>query len=568
MLIAPAAGVLPMTRRIAAAGFLLLWTLPAAAQTPSDPGIDFFEKKIRPILVEHCYECHSTAAKKDKGKLLVDSKAGLIKGGESGPAIVPGKPNESWLIKGVRYSDPEFQMPPKGKLPAEVIADLEKWIAMGAPDPRGGAAVQITKYGPSVEEGRKFWAFRPPKRHPVPAVKDKAWARGTIDQFLLAKLEGAGLAPAPEADKATLLRRTYFALIGLPPTPAQIDAFLRDTAPDAFARAIDQLLASPHFGEIWGRHWLDVARYAESTGGGRSLLLKDAWRYRDYVIRAFNLDKPFDAFLREQIAGDLLPWKTAEDRRDNLTATGYLLLGPHNYERQDKPVLEMDIIDEILDTLGKSTLGMTIGCARCHDHKFDPIPTKDYYALAGIFKSTRFIVHDNVSKWLSQPLPMSPLEELVAKKHDAAVAALKEKIVLAKAAERKAGKDATTFVKGAIDPRELPGIVVDDEQAKKVGSWKHSTYSGNYIGKGYLYDDRGFKDNKTLTFIPEIPKSGVYEVRLAYVPHNNRASTCQFVFSTPTAKKQSTSISARRRRSTGVSSRWASTTSSRATSGL
>src|SRR5262249_4077119 len=220
------------------------------------------------------------------------------------------------------------------------------------------------------------------------------------------------------------LRRTYFALTGLPPTPAQMDAFLKDAAPDAYAKLVDQLLASPHFGEVWGRHWLDVARYAESTGGGRSLLLRDAWRYRDYVIQAFNLGRPFNLFLTEQIAGDLLPYATPEERRDHLTATGYLLLGPHNYERQDKPVLEMDIIDEILDTLGKSVLGLTIGCARCHDHKFDPLPTKDYYALAGIFKSTRFILHDNVSKWMSQPLPMSPVEELAVKKHDAAVAAL------------------------------------------------------------------------------------------------------------------------------------------------
>jgi hypothetical protein len=514
-----------MTRRLAAVCLLLGWTVPAAAQAPSgDAGLDFFEKKVRPVLVEHCYGCHSVEAKKDKGKLLVDSKPGLLKGGESGPAVVPGRPADSWLIKAVRYTDPELKMPPKGRLPDEAVADLEKWVAMGAPDPRGDDVAGGTRYGPSVAEGRKFWAFQPPRKHQPPAVKDASWPRGPVDCFLLAKLEAAGLAPAPDADRATLLRRTTFALVGLPPTPAELDAFLNDQSPDAFAKVVDGLLASPHFGEVWGRHWLDVARYAESTGGGRSLLLKDAWRYRDYVIHAFNTDKPFDRFLTEQLTGDLLPWQSPEERRDNLTATGYLLLGPHNYERQDKLSLEMDIIDEILDTLGKSVLGMTIGCARCHDHKFDPIPTRDYYALAGIFKSTKFILHDNVSKWMSQPLPMSPVEELAGKKHDAAVAALKERIALAKAAEKKAGKDLGTLVKGAIDPRELPGIVIDDEQAKKVGSWKHSTYSGNFIGKGYLYDDRGFKDDKTLTFIPEIPKKGFYEVRLAYVPHENRAT--------------------------------------------
>src|SRR5205823_12158535 len=237
------------------------------------------------------------------------------------------------------------------------------------------------------------------------------------------------------------------------------------------------------------------ARYAESTGGGRSLLLKEAWRYRDYVIRAFNNDTPYNRFLLEQIAGDLLAAKDSEEAYWQVVATAYLLLGPHNYERQDKPTLEMDIIDEMLDTLGKSVLGLTVGCARCHDHKFDPIPTKDYYALAGIFKSTQFIVHDNVSKWATQSLPMSAELTAAVTKHDAAVAALKVRVEAAKTAEKKAGKYVeSALAKGALDPRSLPGIVIDDEQAKKIGSWKHSTYSGNFIGKGYLYDDRGFKD--------------------------------------------------------------------------
>jgi hypothetical protein len=504
----------------------LVAAVPLLGQAPDDAkGIEFFEKKIRPVLQQHCYECHSVESGKNKGKLLLDTRDATRKGGETGPAVVPGKPDESWLIKAVRHSELDLHMPPKGKLPPEAIADLEKWVAMGAPDPRTGPVAKDTKYGPSVEEGRKFWAFQPVKKQSLPAVNNKDWPRGGIDRFVLAKLESKGLKPAADADRATLLRRVYFALVGIPPSPAEIDAFLADDSPQAFEKVVDRLLASPLFGERWGRFWLDVARYAESTGGGRSLLIKDAWRYRDYIIAAFNSDLPYNQFLLEQIAGDLLPARTDEERYERLVATAYLLLGPHNYEKQDKPVLELDIIDEMLDTLGKSVLGMTIGCARCHDHKFDPIPTKDYYALAGIFKSTKFIVHDNVSKWNVQQLPMTADLAKAIKDHDAAVAALKAKIEVVKAAEKKAGKNVeSTFTKGAIDPKALPGIVVDDEDAKRVGSWKHSVHSGNFIGKGYLYDDQGFKDDKTLTFIPEIAKAGIYEVRFAYVPHENRAT--------------------------------------------
>jgi len=509
-----------MHRRIAVVAFLLLTVRSSA----SEPGVEFFEKKIRPVLAEHCYECHSVATKKQRGGLHLDSKEALLKGGDAGPAIVAGKPERSPLIKALRYHDPDLRMPPKGKLPAAVIADFEKWVAIGAPDPRTGTAV-ASKYGPSVEEGRKFWCYQPLSNAPPPRVKDIAWSRSPIDNHLLGKLESKGLRPAAAARRVDLIRRAYFTLLGLPPTSAQIDAFVYDSRPDAFARVLDELLASPHFGERWGRHWLDVARYAESSGGGRSLLFKDAWRYRDYVIRSFNQDKPYNRFITEQVAGDLLPFKTPEERRDYLIATAFLLLGPTNFERQDKPILEMDIIDEQLDTLGKAFLGMTVGCARCHDHKFDPIPTKDYYALAGILKSTKMIVHDNVSRWAEMPLPMTVEEERRAKSHEAAIASLKEQIKLARAAEGKAGKGgAEVLVKGALAVSDLPGIVLDDTDAKKVGAWKHSTFSGNYIGKGYLYDDRSAKTEKSLTFVPDFPKTDFYEVRLAYVPHTNRAT--------------------------------------------
>ncbi len=486
------------------------------------PGEDFFERKIRPILVEHCYACHSAEAKKQRGGLALDTKEALLRGGETGPGLVPGKPADSLLIKAVHYGDPDFRMPPKGKLPAQAIADLEKWIAMGAPDPRVGGVAKVAK-GIDLDVGRKFWAFRPPVAAPIPQVKDAAWPRGDIDRFLLQKIEAKGLKPSRDADPATLLRRLHFAFVGLPPSPGEIDAFANVWAKPgerqkSIEKVVDQLLASPHFGERWGRHWLDLARYAESSGGGRSLLFKDAWRYRDYVIRSFNADVPYSRFIQEQIAGDLLDAKTTEDRNRQLVATAFLLLGPTNYERQDKPILEMDVIDEMLDTMGKSMLGMTIGCARCHDHKFDPIPTKDYYALTGIFKSTKFIVHDNVSKWNERPLPMPAELEAAVRKHEVAVAALKEKIKVAKA------QNPGAITKGtAIAAKELPGIVIDDAHAKKIGSWKTSTHSGQSIGDGYLYDDRAMAGVKTLTFQPDFARAGSYEVRLAYVPHANRA---------------------------------------------
>jgi hypothetical protein len=500
--------------------FALVVICSLAALVPAhgaDPGFEFFEKKIRPMLAEHCYSCHSADAKKLKARLALDTRDGTRRGGESGPALVPGKPEASLLIKAVRYTDEALKMPPKGKLPDAVIASLEQWVAMGAPDPRTGPPSGTPRKAESIniEKGRKFWAFQPASRRSTPSVSDTAWPRGDIDRFVLARLEAQGLRPAADADRITLIRRVYFDLIGLPPTPEEIDAFVGDPSPGAFARVVDELLASPHFGERWGRHWLDVARYADSSGGGRSLLFPDAWRYRDYVIAAFNNDKPYSRFVAEQIAGDLLPTEP-----ESLVATAFLALGPTNYERQDKDALEMDVIDEQLDTLGRAFLGMTVGCARCHDHKFDPIPTRGYYALAGILRSTQTLIHDNVSRWVDLPLPLAAEQEAAIKKHEAAVAVLQEKIKLAKAAEQKSGK---VIAKGIVKASDLPGIVLDDTQAKKVGAWTHSKFSGSYIGDGYLHDGNADKGQKTLTFTPEIPKTGRYEVRLAYTPGGNRA---------------------------------------------
>ena len=496
---------------------LLLVAVMSPIVRADDDGITFFEKKIRPMLVQECYRCHSEA-KKIRGGLALDSKEGLLTGGDTGPAIVPGDVKKSLLLKALHYTDPDLQMPPKGKLPAQVIADFERWVKMGAPDPRTKKNV-AKKYGVDIEEGRKFWAFQPVKDLPTPTVKDKTWAKNDIDRFVMHYWDNKGIRPVADADRETLIRRAYFDLIGLPPTPKQIDAFVNDKSANAFAKVVDELLASPHYGERWGRHWLDVARYAESSGGGRSLLFPDAWRYRDYVIQSFNSDKPYNRFVKEQLAGDLLDTKAAEERYWNIIATGFLMLGPTNYELQDKPVLEMDVIDEQLDTIGRTMMGMTIGCARCHDHKFDPIPTSDYYAMAGIFKSTRSLVHSNVSKWVETKLPMlDPKKEETIREHEQTVVKLQKQINGIRSKLKDTGMLAA---KGILPLKGLPGIVIDDTQAKKVGTWNKSTFMDTYVHEGYLYAGGG---NNTLTFVPKIVKDGNYEVRLAYLPYNNRTT--------------------------------------------
>ncbi len=522
--------------------FLALLALPLAIVRAADPapetgGSDLFESKVRPLLVDRCYECHS-ADHKIKGGLRLDCRDGWAKGGDTGPAIEPGKPDDSLLIQAVRYQDRDLQMPPKKRLSASEVAILEQWVAAGAPDPRLSApAVAKKQVGLSVEEGRKFWAYQAPRKQIVPAVKNEAWPLGEIDRFILAKLEEHNLSPAPDASPEILVRRLSFDLTGLPPSQEQIDAFVKSCgATDAERSAAvgalaDRLLASPHFGETWGRHWLDVARFAESSGGGRTLLFKDAWRYRDYVIDSFNADRPFDQFIREQIAGDLLPSSDSEQRRRQLTATAFLVLGPTNYEEQDKQQLRFDVIDEQIDTLGKAFLGQTIGCARCHDHKFDPIPQRDYYALAGIFASTRTLFNytDNVARWIDMPLPLDGSQETEVAATEAKLAALKKDLDAAKkqlAVLKKANtKAAITEQKGqGIAPAALPGIVVDDSDAAAIGEWKESQYSKHFIGRGYRHDLDADKGLKTLTFTPKIPSTGRYEVRLAYPAFGNRAN--------------------------------------------
>jgi hypothetical protein len=357
---------------------------------PTAEQISFFEKNIRPVLVKECYSCHSTTAAKIRGALTLDTRDGLRKGGDNGPAIVPGDPKKSLLVEAIRHSHDRLKMPPKKKLPAEVVSDFEKWIAMGAPDPRAGTA-KVVKTEIDIEKGRRFWAFQPPKPTKAPAVKNTAWAQGDIDRFLLANLEAKGLEPVADADARTLLRRLAFDLTGLPPAPEDVERFVKDYAakPQAALEAVvDKLLASPGFGERWARHWLDVARYAESSGRTNNIAYPHAWRYRDYVIAAFNADKPYDRFIREQLAGDLLTSKDDAEKCEQLTATGFLAIGPKTHDQRNPRQFQMDVADEQIDATFQAFQALTVACARCHDHKFDPIPQKDYYAVAGIFRST------------------------------------------------------------------------------------------------------------------------------------------------------------------------------------
>ena len=375
---------------LAAAGILLAICLPSivTASEPPDSSSDYFESKVRPVLAEHCYTCHSAKAKKLKGGLLLDSLEGLRKGGETGPAVIPGKPEESLLIKAVRYDEEETKMPPKGKLPPASIDVLEQWVRTGAvvpasltAAPHGGPSPKPARL--DMATARRHWAYQPITHHQPPTVKDTNWATSPIDPFVLAKLEDRGLTPSPPAEPRTLLRRTYFDLIGLSPTAEEIDAFNRDHSQEAFARVVDRLLASPRYGERWGRHWLDVARYADTKDGvlmyGDDRIRPYAYTYRDYVIRAFNEDTPFDRFIQEQLAADVVAPK-AEPWR--LAAMGFLTLG----RMFDNNI--HDQIDDRIDTVTRGFLGLTVACARCHDHKYDAIGTADYYSLYGVFASS------------------------------------------------------------------------------------------------------------------------------------------------------------------------------------
>lgn len=468
--------------------------------------LQFFETRIRPVLVKHCYRCHSAEAGKSKGGLLLDSRSGWQVGGDSGPAIIPHKPDESPVVLAINHSGEMSEMPPTSRLSKQIVSDFEKWIADGALDPREGSVRVSEAATMDIEEGRKFWAFQPRRTF--------SEAR-SIDDFVKPE--------APQAAANKLVRRLFLDLIGLPPTPEERAEFLRMYSQQSPAEAVDyfadQLLSRRQFGEKWARHWLDVARYADSNGGDFNLTFPEAWRYRNYVIDAFNDDMPYDQFLREQIAGDLMPAETTEQRNRQLIATGFLMVAPKMLTERNKPKMHLDIADEQLDTIGRATMGLTLGCARCHDHKFDPIPTSDYYAMLGILHSTRtadgiLMGNVNVSGWAETDLAIGKKTKALIAAHDTRVAELDSMIK-----QKKKLNDASP---------ESVGIVVDDTEAKLTGPWRKSTLRPNHIGDNYLATDKG-KGPYSILWKATLPKPGKYEVRVSFGGGGGLAKTAPYV---------------------------------------
>lgn len=370
--------------------YFILLLFPFLSQ--ANEGIQFFEKKIRPALEKYCYRCHSDRDNKIRGGLLVDTQSGLLKGGDSGPAIVPGSLRDSILWSSITYED--FEMPPKEPMPKSVIEDFRKWILMGAPDPRKkeNIIVKTTVTAEDIKKGKSHWSYQIPKYQAPKKVENDKWSQSKIDQYIYKGLTDKKLKPAPAANAKDLIRRVNYDLIGLAPSPSKTASFEKafQKNPDkAVEKLVDQLLSMRQFGERWARHWLDIARYADSTGKDLNATYPTAWRYRDYVINSFNKDKPFDQFLQEQIAGDLIKPKDDYDWGENIIATGFLTLGAKSLREEDERLFQADLIDEQIDVVSRGILGVSVACARCHDHKFEAIPQKDYYALAGIFRSSK-----------------------------------------------------------------------------------------------------------------------------------------------------------------------------------
>jgi mono/diheme cytochrome c family protein len=417
-----------------------------AASNPAE-GVELFEAKIRPLLAEKCYSCHSAQSEKLKGGLRLDFRDGVLKGGETGPAIVRGDPEKSLLIKAVRYTDPDLQMPPKNKrLSQAEIADLVQWVKLGAPDPRTESAATANGTNAPYDYAalRKQWAFHRPESPSVPKIRRPSRAKSPIDHFLLAKLDAQKLPPARAADKATLIRRATFDLTGLPPTLEEIATFEKDGSANAFAKVVDRLLASPRYGECWARHWLDVVRYADSVDArqiGQPGDIDQAWRYRDWVVAAFNQDMPYNLFVENQVAGDLLPTSPPGGLNTNgIVATSMLAIGRWEQGEADKEKMVTDIIDDQIDVISRGFLGLTMACARCHDHKFDPIPTEDYYSLAGIFFSSHIMPDPGSKTGDSTRLRISLWPaELVDRRHQAE----RRRDAIAEELKKSAAKDST-----------------------------------------------------------------------------------------------------------------------------
>jgi hypothetical protein len=460
-----------------AAAFALLL---APAAEPDAKQVEFFENKIRPVLVDHCYQCHSADAKtkkKLKGGLLLDTRDGLLKGGDTGPAVVPGKPADSLLLKSLKC-DGDLKMPPKGKLSDAVLKDFETWIAAGAADPRGANAGTAASTI-DIEKGKQFWSFQPVKEPTIPVTREaKASASSSaIDAFVAAKWQEQKLTPVGPADKRTLIRRVYLDLIGLPPTAEDVEAFEKDTSPGAFAKVVEKLLASPQHGEKWARHWLDVARYAEDQAHTFGVQPKNqAWRYRDWVVKAFNDDMPYDRFVKMQLAADMLPDAPA-DAFAKYAGLGFLGLGAEYYRDAGcGPRADADELDDKLDTLTRGFLGLTVACARCHDHKFDPIPTKDYYALGGVYVGTKMSNAD-----LGTPEEQKAFADAQAKVKEAEGRANKAKEAQKKLEKEK--KDDKDAIKAAADKaKELTAEVDKLKKAMPPAPPVAHVLSGNGPG--------------------------------------------------------------------------------------
>ena len=526
----------------------ILRAQPAATTEPglrfSDQKIAFFESEIRPLLVERCWKCHGE--RKQEGGLRLDSRAAVLAGGDLGAAATPGDPAASRISGAVGYAG-DIQMPPKGKLSEREIAAINRWVRDGLAwsktdshsTPTSGKSGTVTAPRPIP------WSFQPVVDPMAPNVQKPNWCRSPLDRFVLSRLEAAGINPAPQADKRTLIRRAKFDLLGLPPTPDEIAAFLSDHAPNAFARLIDRFLASPEYGQRWGRHWLDVARYADSNGQDENLAYINAFRYRDYVVDAFNGDKPYDQFVREQLAGDLLPdSRDDEQRYERLVATGFLTLGPKMLAEDDPVKMEMDIVDEQVDTIGAAFLGLTLGCARCHDHKFDPILTADYYALAGIFKSTRTM--DNfkvVAKWHERPLA-TPAEVAAVAEHRDRVAGKKAELAAHvdranRALATTARKRLADYLLAATELLDAPALVslVQDSTAAGGTSLPPETVlreAENFDRGNVLVDtthygagigiilNRGELPNY-VEYDLKVPRAGSYQLELRYAAAESRS---------------------------------------------
>jgi hypothetical protein len=492
----------------------LLLLAPVCLLVGAEDDAAFFEKNVRPLLVAKCQVCHGSAQNAMAG-LALDTREHVLKGGGRGPALIPGKPAESLLIRAVTAAEGAPKMPPSGKLKDAEIAALTEWVQRGAP---WGAATPVSN------EKAKYWSFEAPRAQPLPSVKDAAWVKSPIDAFILAGLEIRGLRPAPPADKRTLIRRAAYDLTGLPPTEEQVRAFLADSSPDAFARVVDRLLESPRYGERWGRHWLDVARYADSNGLDENLVYRHAWRYRDYVIQAFNKDKPYDQFVREQIAGDLLPpTSDLATRFERYTATGFLSLGAKMLAEDDPVKMEMDIVDEQLDTAARTFMGLTVGCARCHDHKFDPIPTADYYAMAGIFKSSKTMENFKVvAKW--HEFVLAPDDEVKKlREHEAKIEAKQKEInklhkshldPLVAEARAKTGAyllAAHEVSRGAttkLEPSKGQPLVV-----REAASF-HEGNAPRQLQRGQPNVPAGVKGPYFAAYIVNVPAAGDYQLEL------------------------------------------------------